>query len=110
MAQGVGSATIVPGGQDVFGGKLVGPVDYKGPASYVQGGDVISPSIFGFFGTIQMLFGSVDQSDTYFVVGRPMQSGIGTAWQLVWMNVAGGEVAGATALNGKTVRLFAIGY
>ena len=109
MAQGVGSGTIVPGGQDTFGGHLFGCADYKGPASYVQGGDAIDPRIFGFPNNILSLIGSVDQSNTYFVIGRPMQSGNQTAWQLVWYNKAGGEVAASTVLSGITVRLAAIG-
>lgn len=109
MAQGVGSAKTVPGGQDVFGGHLFGVADYSGPASYVQGGDAIDPRIFGFPNNILTLIGSVDQSNAYFVVGRPTQSGVQTQWQLVWYLKAGGEVAGATALNGVTVRLAAVG-
>ncbi len=109
MAQGVGSAKTVTNGQDVFGGHLFGSVDYNGPASYVQGGDAIDPRIFGFPNTILALFGSVDQSNTYFAVGRPLQNGV-TGWNLVWYNKAGGEVSAATPLNGVTVRLSAIGY
>lgn len=109
MAQGVGSGAAVSGGQDVFGGHLFGVVDYNGPALYVQGGDAIDPRIFGFPNNILALYGSVDQSNTYFVIGRPMQSGVQTAWQLVWYLKAGGEVTANTVLNAKTVRLSAIG-
>lgn len=110
MAQGVGSSAAVSGGQDVFGGHLFGVVDYKGPASYVQKGDAVDPHAFGFPNNILTLWGSVDQSDTYFVVGLPVQSGVQTAWQLVWMHVDGtGEVAASTNLSTFTVRLGAIG-
>lgn len=108
MAQGVGSATINRFGQDVFGGKLFGAVDYKGPASYVQGGDLLDPHIFGFPNSIECVIGSVDQSNTYFVVGRPLQNDV-TQFQLVWYLKAGGEVAANTNLSGFTVRLAAIG-
>ncbi len=110
MAQGQGSYKAIPNGQDTFGGHLFGTLDYSGPASYVQGGDgPISPQAFGMFNTILALFGSVDQSNAYFVIGRPLQNGT-TGWQLVWYNKAGGEVAGATNLSGVTVKLSAIGY
>lgn len=105
----IGSASAVQNGQDVFGGHLFGAVDYKGPASYVQGGDAIDPHIFGFPNTILSLIGSVDQSNLYFAIGRPLFNGT-TAWNLVWYLKAGGEVTAATALNGVTVRLSAIGY
>ena len=108
MAQGVGSAAQVTGSGDVFGGHLFGTVDYKGPTSYVQGGDAVDPHIFGFPNSIVTLIGSVDQSNTYFVVGRPIQNGI-TPWQLVWYLKAGGEVTGTTNLSAITVRLSAIG-
>ena len=109
MAQGVGSGTIVTNGQDTFGGHLWGACDQKGSSSYVQGGDSVSHRQFGFNNTIVALFGSVDQSNTYYAIGRPLQNGV-TTWQLVWYLKGGGEVAAATNLSGFTVRLSAIGY
>ena len=109
MAQGVGSAKAVPNGQDTFGGHFYGTVDYSGPALYVQGGDAIDPHIFGFPNTISTLIGSVDQTNAYFTVGRPLYNGT-TAWQLVWYLKAGGEVTANTVLSGFTVKLSAIGY
>ena len=111
MAQGVGSAVSsnVTALQDTFGGKLYGPVDYKGPTSYVQGGDALDPNIFGCPNAVISVIGGVDQSGTYFVCGRAMIDGIG-AQQLVWMNVDGtGEVSAATNLSGYTVRISAVG-
>src|ERR1700749_17467 len=108
MAQGVGSANAVRFGEDTFGGKLWGAVDYKGPTSYVQGGDLLDPKTFGFPNAVVALFGSVDESNTYFVIGRPMQKNV-TQWQLVWYLKAGGEVTAGTPLNTFTVRLGAIG-
>lgn len=110
MAQGVGVGTIVTNGQDTFGGHLWGACDQKGSASYVAGGDAVSHRQFGFNNTIVTLIGSVDQSDTYFAIGRPLQNGV-TTWQLVWFLVStGAEVAPGTVLSGVTVRLSAIGY
>lgn len=109
MAQGVGTATQSKNGKDTFGGHLFGTVDYKGPTSYVQGGDSLDPHTFGFPNTIITVIGSVDQSNTYFVIGRPLQNGY-TPYQLVWYNKAGGEVAAGTNLSGFTVKLAAIGY
>lgn len=110
MPQGVGSGTIVTNGQDTFGGHLWGACDQNGSASYVSGGDAISHKQFGFNNTIVTLIGSVDQSDTYFVIGRPLHNGI-TVWQLVWfLTATGAEVAAGTVLSGATVRLSAIGY
>lgn len=108
MPQGVGSAKNVRSESDVFGGKLFGLCDYNGPALYVQGGDAVDPHIFGFPNAIISLIGSVDQSNTYFVVGRPIQNGV-TPWQLVWYLKGGGEVAANTVLSGFTVRLSALG-
>ena len=119
MPQGVGNATINRFGQDVFGGKLFGAVDYKGPASYVQGGDALDPHAFGFPNAIETLTGSVDQSGKFFVIGRPIQNDV-TPFQLVWISLTTGSVGGqnqtagqeavaGTNLSGFTVRLGAIG-
>lgn len=116
MAQGVGNATAVTNGQDVFGGHLWGAVDYKGPSSYVSGGDAVDPRVFGFPNTIAWLDGSVDQTGTYQAVGLPVQNGI-TPWRLVWIalktangQTAGQEVTAGTNLSAITVRLNAVGY
>lgn len=109
MAQGVGSANTVVGSQDVFGGHLFGAVDYKGPKSYVQGGDSIDPRIFGFPNTIVTLIGSLDQTATYRAEPLPLQNGT-TGWRLVWTVYAtGAQVAAAVDLSGITVRLSAVG-
>jgi hypothetical protein len=99
MPQGVGSATINRFGQDVFGGHLFGAVDYKGSASYVQGGDLIDPHVFGFNNTIVTLIGSVDQTDKFQAVGRPLQNDV-TQWQLVWISLTSGSVGGQTQVAG----------
>ncbi|HWF62939.1 MAG TPA: hypothetical protein VN666_21885 [Nitrospira sp.] len=112
MAQGVGS-TVNQGpfnNQDVFGGHLFGAVDYKGPTSYVQGGDSIDPKIFGFPNTILTLIGSCDHGNTYVTRPLPLQNGV-TGWRLVWIvQSTGAEVAAAVNLSTFTVRLSAIGY
>ncbi len=108
---GIGSTKPILGVSDVFGGHYYSPLDYSGSASYVQGGDSIGATSFGFNSSIQTLIGSVSQSGTYFVIPRPLTSGIQTQWQLVWFVTAtGAEVAAATNLSGETVRLSAIGY
>ena len=62
MAQGVGSTKQILGLLQTFGGLYWSPLDYSGPASYVQGGDAIGATSFGFNNTIWALVGSVDQS------------------------------------------------
>lgn len=108
MAQGVGSASAVTNSQDVFGGHLYGAVDYKGPALYVAGGDLVDPHVFGFPNTIVTLIGSLDQSKTYRLEPRPLQNGV-TGWQLVWTVLATGAEATGN-LSTFTGRLSAIGY
>jgi hypothetical protein len=109
MAQGVGSNKSTKLGQDTFGGHFFGAVDYSGSTSYVLGGDSIDPHAFGFPNSIITLIGSVDQTNTYYAIGRPIQNGI-TPWQLVWyVKGTGAEVAANTNLSGFTVRLTAIG-
>jgi hypothetical protein len=111
MSQGIGATHPILGVSDVFGGHYYSPLDYAGSASYVQGGDSIGATSFGFNSSIQTLIGSVSHSGTYFVIPRPLNSGIQTSWQLVWMVVAtGAEVGAAVNLSGETVRLSAIGY
>jgi hypothetical protein len=111
MSQGIGATHPILGVSDVFGGHYYSPLDYAGSASYVQGGDSIGATSFGFNSSIQTLIGSVSHSGTYRVDPRPLTSGIQTQWQLVWIVVATGlEVAGAVNLSGETVRLSAIGY
>jgi hypothetical protein len=109
MAQAVGSFKIARFGQDVLGGHLYGAGDYNGPVSYVQGGDLMSHRMFGLENSIVTLIGSIDQTDTYEAVGRPMQNDV-TPWQLVWRVVAtGAEVAAGVNLSTYIVRLSAIG-
>jgi hypothetical protein len=111
MAQGVGSTKQILGQVDTFGGHFWAPIDYSGPASYVAGGDSIDPKSFGFFGSILTLIGSVDQSNAYYVEGRPLINGVDSKWQIVWLAMDGsGEVEAGTNLSGFTVRLSAIGF
>ena len=85
------------------------PLDIAGSASYVQGGDAISPQSFGFNSYIHQLVGGVSQSGNYVAVPRALNSGF-TQWQLVWFVVATGlQVGAAVNLSGETVRLAAIG-
>ncbi len=109
MAQAVGKTKPIIGLNQTFGGLFWAPIDYTGPSSYVVGGDSMSPQSFGFNSTIWELTGSVDQSDTYYVVGRPLNNGV-SQWQLVWFVVATGvEGAAAVNLSAYTVRLSAHG-
>jgi hypothetical protein len=110
VAQGVGATHPINGAVDTFGGHFWSPLDYSGSASYVQGGDSISPQSFGLNNTIWTLIGSVSQSGNYEVRPRALNNGV-TQWQLVWFVVATGlQVAAAVNLSGETVRLSAIGY
>ena len=121
MSQGIGSTKPILGVSDVFGGHYYSPLDYAGSASYVQGGDSIGATSFGFNSSIQTLIGGVDQSAKFLAVPRPLNSGIQTAWQLVWISLttatvggqaqtAGTEAAAGTNLSTFTARLSAIGY
>ena len=120
MAQAVGSTKPILGSVDTFGGHFYSPLDYSGPASYVQGGDAISPASFGMYNNIQTLVGSVDQSSKFRAEPRPLANGV-TQWQLVWISLTtgtvggqsqtiGAEAAAGTNLSTFTVRLSAIGY
>ena len=62
------------------------PLDVSGSASYVQGGDAISPQSFGFNSYIWQLTGGVSQSGNYRAEPRALNSGF-TQWQLVWFVV-----------------------
>jgi hypothetical protein len=119
MAQATGGTHPIIGLNQTFGGLFWDVLDYSGSASYVQGGDSISPPSFGFNNTIWALSGSMDQLNVFEVVGRPLNSGR-TQWQLVWKalitgtyggqsQTAGQEAAAGTNLTGYTVRLAAIG-
>jgi hypothetical protein len=109
MAQGVGGTHPILGLQQTFGGMFWSPLDINGSASYVQGGDAISPQSFGFNSYIHQLVGGVSQSGNYVAVPRALNSGF-TQWQLVWFVVATGlQVGAAVNLSGETVRLAAIG-
>jgi hypothetical protein len=109
MAQGVGKTKPIIGLQQTFGGMFWSPLDISGSASYVAGGDSISPQSFGFNSYIHQLVGGVSQSGNYEAVPRALSSGF-TQWQLVWKVVATGvPVAAGVNLSGETVRLAAIG-
>jgi hypothetical protein len=119
MAQGVGSGTACRFGNDTFGGKLYGAIDYKGSSSYVQGGDLLSHKQFGFQNTITDLCGSMDQTNKFMAVGRPLQNDV-TTWQLVYISLttatvggqaqtAGQEAVAGTNLSTFTFRLAAHG-
>ena len=84
---GSGNSKVLLGSLDTFGGKYYAPLDYTGPSSYVTGGDKVIAKAFG-MEKILTLIGSVDQSDTYIVKGRPLSDGI-CDWRLVWF--AGGN-------------------
>jgi hypothetical protein len=109
MAQATGSTKQIIGILQTFGGLYWNPLDYTGPLSYVQGGDSIGATSFGFNNTIWALQGSVDQSNAYRVEPRPLNNGV-TKWQLVWISMATGlEAAAGANLSAYTVRLSAIG-
>lgn len=119
MAQGVGATHPIIGVQQTFGGMYWSPLDVSGSASYVQGGDQIDPSSFGFNSYIWSLAGAIDQSGKWQVVPRALNNGF-TQWQLVWVSLttatvggeaqtAGEEAVAGTDLSTFTVRLAAIG-
>jgi hypothetical protein len=117
MAQGIGSVKQILGQVDTFGGHFWSPVNYSGPASYVQGGDTLDPKVFGFNNSIFTLTGSVDGTDTYQAVPMLYSGGVNPVWRIVWIALtsAGGqtpgeEVTAGTNLSGVTVGLSAIGY
>jgi hypothetical protein len=110
VAQGVGSAKINRGGQDVFGGHLFAIIDYYGPLSYVQGGDAIDPRFFGFDNIILSLTGTLDFTFTFRLEPLPMRKGY-TSWRLVWtVYGTGQEVSAGTNLSKYAGKLTAIGY
>jgi len=88
MPQGSGISKVLHGSLDTFGGKFYGPLDYSGSSSYVTGGDNILAKAFG-MEKILTLIGSVDQSGTYTVKGRPLSNGI-CDWDLVWLGGSNG--------------------
>ena len=109
MPQGVGATHSILGVQQTFGGMYWSPLDVSGSASYVQGGDAISPRSFGFNSYIWSLEGGVSQSGNYYAVPRALNSGF-TQWQLVWfVYLPGFRWEPAVNLSGETVRLAAIG-
>ena len=109
MSQGVGATHPITGVQQTFGGMFWSPLDISGSASYVQGGDALSPQSFGFNSYIWSLTGAVSQSGTYFVLGRALSSGF-SQFQLVWFVTAtGAEVGAGVNLSAETVRIAAIG-
>lgn len=111
MAQGVGTTKPILGQVDTFGGHFWSPLGYSGPASYVQGGDTISPASFGFNNSIFSLTGSIDGTDTYEAVPLALSVGPNPVWRVVWRVMATGlEVANGVNLSGITVMLNAIGY
>lgn len=111
-----GTAKQINGFADVFGGKNFNCVDYSGPASYnntatpATSGDTLDPKAFGAFNDIIAVIGeSMDQTGVYIVRAMPVNNGV-TAWKLRWFTASNGtEVANATDLSGKTVKLAIIG-
>lgn len=112
----VGTAKQIAGFADIFGGKNFNTVDYSGPKSYVNtgtpatSGDSLDPKAFGAFNDIIAVIGtSLDQTGVYVVLGQPVNNGV-TAWRLRWFTASGmTEVANATDLSTKTVKLAIIG-
>lgn len=114
------SSNILDGYPQSMGDHVVSIVDHKGPASYTQitpgspptGGDQITAAEFG-LKYIDMLWGGALSDDgTYEVEGSP---GIASAaepskWFLMWITAnTGAQVAGATNLSARSIRLCAIG-
>lgn len=121
MAQGIGTTKPILGSVDTFGGHFWSPLGYSGPASYVQGGDSISPQSFGFNNSIFTLVGSVDGTATVEAVPLALSVGPNPVWRILWRalttatvggqaQTAGKEIAAGTNLSGFTVMLSAIGY
>lgn len=119
MSQGVGATHPITGVQQTFGGMYWSPLDISGSASYVQGGDAVSPSSFGMNSYIWALSGGIDQAGKWRVEQRALNNGY-TQWQLVWISLttatvggqaqtAGTEAVAGTNLSSFTVRVAAIG-
>lgn len=77
---------------------------YTGPASYLTGGDVLTPNDFR-MGKIFAVLGGVAWNGTlsYLLVFDPVNT------KLVWVDMAGAQVANGTDLSGYTARLEVLG-
>jgi len=78
--------------------------NYTGPASYVSGGDPLTPGDLG-MGRIEMLNFEHATNGTDLRLVRYDY----TAQKVKWFDLAGAELAGAAALSGYSVRFEAIG-
>ena len=109
-----------------WGDRPYAPIDWQGPASYVQivpgvspalptGGQAITPSAFGLGAGLEGII-CVGSSLTGTYSVRAFQTtsynqGLpNTTWAIQWFNAStGAEVAGAVDLSGEVVRLIAFG-
>lgn len=78
--------------------------NYTGPASYVAGGDSLTPADLG-MGRIEMLNFEIATNGTVVLLVRYDY----TNNKVKWFDLAGAELAGATALGAYTARFEAIG-
>ena len=103
-----------------FGDRYVSCVDHFGPASYTQvttgtpptGGDSISAAEFGLKALSMVWADGLSDNGQFNVLCSPGNSNRGepTTWFLEWVTAAtGAQVAGATNLSARSIRLFAIG-
>jgi hypothetical protein len=114
------STVTLDGYPQAWGDRMISMVDHKGPLSYTQiapgapptGGDQITAAEFGLKFITMLWGGSLSDDGTFEVEGSPgvAQQGEPTKWFLMWITAAtGAQVAGATNLSPRTIRLVAIG-
>ena len=96
--------------QDNWGGKFYGSPDYTGVASYVAGtGEKLSPQAFGCPERILFAIASGSEDGGYYGICYPSGTGY-CDWYVRWyVATTGAEVANATDLSAKTIKIMAVG-
>jgi hypothetical protein len=103
-----------------MGDRYISVADHAGPASYATlvvaspptGGDTVSVAEFGFKSSITAVMQGMSDDGQYLVKAVDTQPGRGEikTLQMIWVVAAtGAQVANATNLSARKVRLFAIG-
>lgn len=105
-----GSVTVLKGYRTSFGNKRASVASVVGPASYANpGGQVIYNTSFGTRG-IEMVFGGMSVSGTYYVLWQPQSSGPNAKAILRWrVTATNAEVANAVNLSAETVQILVLG-
>ena len=110
MSQGVGATHSILGVQQTFGGMYWSPLDVSGSASYVAGGDAISPQSFG-FNSVHLVACLAEYRRAATIapnLGRSTADSRNGSW-FGSSYRTGLQVGAAVNLSGETVRLAAIG-